>query len=158
MFGLTNKWLRKATLLFRWRRLGAPSVIKSNQNKDQLYPLGPKICARFCCGQSSDNLFWTPHDLKECLVWSKSDCKIFYVKWISGPCAQRRGWHSHSRTPVSQFRILFLVTSALMYANYQQNMGQGWKFYDYHNAKINNKHLIIGNSTFPSKSTETFAM
>ena len=117
-----------------------------------------KMSAHFYCRQSSDNLFWTPHDLKECLVWSKSDCKIFYVKWISGPCAQRRGWHSHSRTPVSQFRILFLVTSALMYANYQQNMGQGWKFYDYHNAKINNKHLIIGNSTFPSKSTETFAM
>ena len=36
MFGLPYKWLRKATLLFRWRRLGAPSVIKSNQNKDQL--------------------------------------------------------------------------------------------------------------------------
>ena len=27
MFGLPNKWLRKATLLFRLRRLGAPSVI-----------------------------------------------------------------------------------------------------------------------------------
>ena len=36
MFGIPNKWLRKAKLLFCWRRLGTPSVIKKNQNKDQL--------------------------------------------------------------------------------------------------------------------------
>ena len=44
MFGLPNKWLRKATLLFRWRRLGVPSVIKSNQNKDLLYSIFNYIC------------------------------------------------------------------------------------------------------------------
>ena len=38
---LENGWnskrmIPKAKLLFRWRRLGAPSVIKRKQNKDQL--------------------------------------------------------------------------------------------------------------------------
>ena len=36
MFGIPNKLFPKAKLLFHWRRLGAPSVIKRNQNKDQL--------------------------------------------------------------------------------------------------------------------------
>ena len=36
MVGIPNKWLRKAKLLFLWRRLCTPSVIKRKQNKDQL--------------------------------------------------------------------------------------------------------------------------
>ena len=38
---------------------------------------------------TSDNLFWTPHDLKQGLVRSKSECTNFYVKWISGPCVKK---------------------------------------------------------------------
>ena len=37
MVRILNKWLGKAKLLFTRRRLGAPSLIKKNQNKDQLY-------------------------------------------------------------------------------------------------------------------------
>ena len=40
----------------------------------------------FCYGNSSDNLFWTPHKLKQCPVWSKFDCKNFYVNATSSPC------------------------------------------------------------------------
>ena len=36
MVGIPNKWFPKAKLLFRWRRLGTPLVIKWNQIKDQL--------------------------------------------------------------------------------------------------------------------------
>ena len=37
MVGIPNKWLRKAKLLFRWRRLCTPSAIKRKQKKINKY-------------------------------------------------------------------------------------------------------------------------
>ena len=40
------------------------------------------IFAHFYRDKSSDNIFWTHHDLKCCPVWSKFDCK----NGTSSPC------------------------------------------------------------------------
>ena len=40
----------------------------------------------FCCGKSSDNLFWTYHDLKHIASMQNLECKTFYVNRSSGPC------------------------------------------------------------------------
>ena len=41
----------------------------------------------FCCGQSSDNLFWTHHSLKCKSSIQNPECKTYYVNLSSGPCA-----------------------------------------------------------------------
>ena len=46
----------------------------------------PKTCGHFCCGQSSDNIFWTPHNLKYMAHMQNPDCKTFYVSRTSSPC------------------------------------------------------------------------
>ena len=40
----------------------------------------------FCCGQSSDNLFWTHHSLKCKSSIQNPECKTYYVNLSSGPC------------------------------------------------------------------------
>ena len=46
----------------------------------------PKTCGHFCCGQSSDNIFWTPHNLKYMAHMQNPDCKTFYVSRNSSSC------------------------------------------------------------------------
>ena len=47
----------------------------------------PKTCGHFCCGKSSDNIFWTPHNLKYMAHMQNPDCKTFYVSRNSSSCA-----------------------------------------------------------------------
>ena len=50
----------------------------------------PKTCGHFCCGQSSDNIFWTPHNLKYMAHMQNPDCKTFYVSRSSSSCDHRK--------------------------------------------------------------------
>ena len=67
-YNLCNKKCRKEILFFDCCH---SEVVGSN-------PVGGGAKNSYC-GRSSDNFFWTPHDLKIYAVWSKVDCKAFYV-------------------------------------------------------------------------------
>ena len=60
----------------------------------------PKTCGHFCCGKSSDNIFWTPHNLKYMAHMQNPDCKTFYVSRNSSSCELYIWSHSENHQDI----------------------------------------------------------